>query len=89
MIKPKMTFDLQKEERTRLRGIIFRQLDGFSISTSSLALKHGGVLTLLEENKTVNLKELLSLTNGNEGYLNVAMRILCSQGCKIVQVILR
>ena len=75
-----MSFDLTKNERSRLRGIIFRHLDGFSISTSSLALKHGGILSLLEEKKKVSLKEIQILTNGNEGYLNVALRILCSQG---------
>ncbi len=80
MIKPKMSFDLSKEERSRLRGIIFRHLDGFSIAASSLSLKEGGILSLLEKKKKVSLKEIRNLTNSNEGYLNVAMRILCSQG---------
>ncbi len=87
MIKPKTSFDLPKEELSRLRGIIFRHLDGFSISTSSLALKQGGVLTFLEEKKKISLKEILSTTNGNEGYLNIAMRILCSQGWLIQNIV--
>ena len=82
-----MSFELPKEERTRLRGIIFRHLDGFSISTSSLALKDGGVLNLLEEKKKVSLKEIQILTNGNEGYLNVALRILCSQGWLLQNIV--
>jgi hypothetical protein len=87
MTKAKMYYDLLKEERSRLRGIIFKHLDGFSISASSLALKDGGVLTLLEEKKTINLKEICAATNGNEGYLNVALRILCSQGWLIQNII--
>ncbi len=75
-----MSFDLPKEERSRLRGIIFKHLDGFSVSSSSLALKDGGILKLIDEKKTVSLNEIQSLTTGNEGYLNVALRILCSQG---------
>ena len=87
MIKPKMSFDLSKEELSRLRGIIFRHLDGFSISASSLALKYGGILQYLENKKTVSLKEVQTLTNGNEGYLNIALRILCSQGWLVQNII--
>lgn len=80
MIKPKMSFDLPKEEASRLRGVIFRHLDGFSVSTSALALEAGGVLDLIEKKKTIRLSEIVETTSGNEGYLNVALRILCSQG---------
>lgn len=87
MIKPKMSFELPKEEASHLRGTIFQHLDGFSISTASLALKHGNVLSLFEKNEKVRLEEILKTTKGNEGYLNVAMRILCSQGWLIQNIV--
>lgn len=87
MIKHQMSFELPKNERSQLRGIIFRHLDGFSIAASSLALKHGGVLSLLEKNRAVNLTEIVAATKGNEGYLNVALRILCSQGWLVQNIL--
>ena len=78
----------QKKNAPVYAGIIFRHLDGFSTSTSSLALQHGGILKLLEEKEKVTLSEVQSATNGNEGYINVALRILCSQGW-LVQNILK
>ena len=71
---------LSKLDKEQLRGTIFRHLDGIATSTSAFALHKKGILDYLLEHKTVNLKTLSNTFNANEGYLNVALRILCSQG---------
>jgi SAM-dependent methyltransferase len=71
---------LIKKEKEQLRGIIFRHLDGIATATTAYALHKKGVLNYLLENKKVSLKQLVKNFNANEGYLNVALRILCSQG---------
>ncbi|MFD2914634.1 class I SAM-dependent methyltransferase [Psychroserpens luteus] len=71
---------LSKLDKEQLRGTIFRHLDGIATSTSAFALHKKGILDYLLEHKTVHLKTLSDTFNANEGYLNVALRILCSQG---------
>ncbi len=69
-----------KKEKEQLRGIIFCHLDGIATATTAYSLHKKGVLNYLLENKKVSLKQLVKNFNTNEGYLNVALRILCSQG---------
>ncbi|WP_040280888.1 class I SAM-dependent methyltransferase [Psychroserpens damuponensis] len=71
---------LSKQDKEQLRGTIFRHLDGIATSTSAYALHKKGVLDYLLEHNTANLKTLTNTFNANEGYLNVALRVLCSQG---------
>lgn len=71
---------LTKKDKVQLRGNIFRHLDGIATATTMFSLHKKGVLTFLLKNKTVELSKLVSHFEANEGYLNVALRVLCSQG---------
>ncbi|MBD1396387.1 class I SAM-dependent methyltransferase [Pontibacter sp. JH31] len=66
--------------KAELRETIFRHLDGIVTAPTAFALHQKGVLTYLLENKEVSLLELVSAFEANDGYLNVALRVLCSQG---------
>jgi len=71
---------LTKQEKEQLRGTIFRHLDGIATSTTAYTLHKQGVLNYILEKKQVTLHNLVANFNANEGYLNVALRVLCSQG---------
>ena len=71
---------LTKSDKTKLRSTIFRHLDGIATSTSAFALHKKGVLNYIIEHKRIALHSLSKTFGANEGYLNVALRILCSQG---------
>ncbi|AUC81822.1 class I SAM-dependent methyltransferase [Lacinutrix sp. Bg11-31] len=71
---------LTKKDKVQLRGNIFRHLDGIATATTMFSLHKKGVLAFLLKNKTVELSKLVSHFTANEGYLNVALRVLCSQG---------
>mgnify|MGYP000607087164 FL=1 len=73
-------FMLTKSDKSQLRGIIFRHLDGIATATSAFALHKKQILDYILEKKSINLKSLSDIFNANEGYLNVALRVLCSQG---------
>lgn len=71
---------LSKQDKEHLRGIIFKHLDGIATATSAFSLHKKGVLDYLLKHKKVELNTLSSIFSANEGYLNIALRILCSQG---------
>lgn len=71
---------LSKKDKTELRETIFRHLDGIATATTTFSLHKKGVLKFLLEKQSVSLNDITSKFNANEGYLNVALRILCSQG---------
>ena len=71
---------LDKKERSIFRDNIFRHLDGIATSTTAYTLHKNGLLDFLLENDQLTLNEIADKFNANEGYLNVALRILCSQG---------
>lgn len=71
---------LTKQEKETYRSIIFRHLDGIATSSTAFTLHQAGVLQYLLEQQSVTLKTLSEQFKANEGYLNVALRILCSQG---------
>lgn len=79
-LKSKIKWMLTKQEKEQLRGTIFLHLDGIATSTTAYALHKKGVLNYLLEHKKVTLNELAATFNANDGYLNVALRVLCSQG---------
>lgn len=66
--------------KNKLRESIFRHLDGIVTAPVAYILKDKGVLDYILQNKKVALKELTEKFNANEGYLNVALRVLASQG---------
>ncbi len=71
---------LTKKDKEQYRSIIFRHLDGLATATTAYALHKKDVLKYIIEHKKVSLNELTSIFGANDGYLNVALRILCSQG---------
>ena len=77
---------LTKSDKTKLRDTIFRHLDGIATATTAYALHKKGLLNYLLAHKKVPLNELTKEFNANEGYLNVALRILCSQGWLIQHI---
>ena len=64
----------------KAREQIFRQLDGVVTVPVGLTLHKKGILKyILDKNKT-DLDEITARFNANKGYLNVALRVLASQG---------
>ena len=62
-----------------LRSLIFRHLDGIVTAPVVAALAHKGILHYIIENKKISLTQLSNQFQTNEGYLNVALRVLASQ----------
>lgn len=75
-----MKTELSSTQRAGVRSLIFRHLDGFAIASSALALIRGGVLDRLKDGNKHDLDDLVKNSMANEGYINVALRILSSQG---------
>jgi hypothetical protein len=76
----KQIYMLTKLDKEKLRGTIFRHLDGIATVTTAYALHKKGVLDYVLAHKKVSLNELTKTFNANEGYLNVGLRVLCAQG---------
>jgi SAM-dependent methyltransferase len=71
---------ISKEKSVILRGKLFRHLDGIVITPSAYSLKKNGITDYLLLHKKTDLATLVAKFKANEGYLNVALRGLCSQG---------
>ncbi len=67
-------------DKSQLRSSIFRHLDGLATAPAAVALQKKGVLDFILARQSATLSELTSTFGANEGYLNVALRILASQG---------
>ena len=77
---------ISKKEQAKLRSTLFRHLDGIVTAPSAYALFQKGIVDYLLTQKEVSLQELAGKFKANEGYLNVALRVLCSQGWLTQQV---
>ncbi len=71
---------LTKPDKAALRATIFRHLDGIATAPTAYALLEKGVLQHLLKFGEADVAELATSFRANEGYLNVALRVLCSQG---------
>ncbi len=67
-------------DTSQLRSSIFRHLDGLATAPVAIALKNKAVLEFILKKKQIQLTELVTVFKANEGYLNVGLRILASQG---------
>ena len=67
-------------DKISLRSLIFRHLDGLVTAPVAYSLYKKEVLSFLMDKKEASLNELAIRFSANEGYLNVGLRILCSQG---------
>lgn len=72
--------------KSELRGILFRHLDGIVTVPAAYSLYKKGVLNDILQQKKVSLKKLTVKFDANEGYLNVALRVLASQGWLVQQI---
>jgi SAM-dependent methyltransferase len=77
---------MDSNQKTVLRSKLFRHLDGIVISPSAYVLYKHGITDYLLQNKKVELTDLTAKFKANEGYLNVALRGLCSQGWLVQNV---
>ncbi len=66
--------------KSELRGILFRHLDGIVTIPAAYSLHKKGVLEYILQQQKVSLQKLTTNFNANEGYINVALRVLASQG---------
>ncbi|WP_299700296.1 class I SAM-dependent methyltransferase [uncultured Pontibacter sp.] len=66
--------------KNELRDTIFRHLDGIVTAPTAFSLHQHGVLPYLLEVGEATLEALVNQFKANDGYLNVALRVLCSQG---------
>lgn len=71
---------LTKEEKNEYREQLFRHLDGITVAPVAYFLKEKGVLDYLLKKERCKLSEITSQFQANEGYLNVGLRMLASQG---------
>ncbi len=71
---------LTKQDKEQFRGTIFRHLDGIATATTAYALHKKGILEYLLNTKKTSIGDLSKEFNANEGYLNVGLRVLSSQG---------
>ncbi|MTI21815.1 class I SAM-dependent methyltransferase [Fulvivirga sp. RKSG066] len=71
---------LSKKEQYELRNQLFRHLDGIGTAPSAYTLYEKGVIKYIKEHGSVTLQEAVQQFGANEGYLNVALRIMASQG---------
>ncbi|MEM9544331.1 MAG: class I SAM-dependent methyltransferase [Bacteroidota bacterium] len=71
---------LTREQKREYRSDLFRHLDGLVTAPTAYVLLENGILNDLISSEKVNLSELSEKYKAHEGYLNVSLRILCSQG---------
>ncbi|MBT8255592.1 MAG: class I SAM-dependent methyltransferase [Bacteroidia bacterium] len=71
---------LTKDEKNKFREELFRHLDGIAVAPVAFALYEKGILDFILKEKKVELSKLVEAFTANEGYLNVGLRMLASQG---------
>jgi len=71
---------LSKQEKSELRGKLFRHLDGIVTCPAAHELHEKGITSYLLKKKSIDLHEISIKFKANKGYLNVALRTLASQG---------
>ena len=71
---------ISNTEKTTFRSHLFRHLDGIVTAPTAFALRDKGVTDYILKCKECSLNDLTEKFKANDGYLNIALRILCSQG---------
>ncbi len=70
---------LTRDQKREYRADLFRHLDGLVMAPTAYILYEHKVLDYILQKGRVSLGELSTTFKANEGYLNVALRMLCSQ----------
>ncbi len=71
---------LTNQEKTAFREELFRHLDGIAVAPVAYQLCTKEVTKELLSSKSTTLEQLCKSNQANDGYLNVALRLLASQG---------
>ena len=71
---------MTKEQKQLLRSDLFRHLDGIVTAPVAYTLHQKGILDFLLKEKSTTLQVITETFKANEGYLNVALHTLASQG---------
>ncbi len=71
---------LSTEEKQTYREELFRHLDGIAVAPVAFSLYKNNITDYLLDNKKVSVSQIAEVKKTNEGYINVALRILSSQG---------
>ncbi len=71
---------MNQEEKKQLRSILFRHLDGIAIGPTIASLYEKGICTYMQNNPHFTFKKITEQFEVNDGYLNVGLRLLSSQG---------
>jgi len=71
---------LTKQEKQIFREELFRHLDGIAVAPVAYSLFKTKVTDYIILHKTITISEIAKEFQGNEGYLNVGLRMLSSQG---------
>ena len=71
---------MNTEQKRIFRADIFRHLDGIVTAPTAYCLLEKGVLDYLVTTQTTTLSTLTEVFQANEGYLNVALHTMASQG---------
>ena len=67
-------------DKKELRSSIFRHLDGIVTAPVAASLHNKGITQLIFESEEITLNQISEKVESNQGYLNVALRMLASQG---------
>lgn len=73
-------------DKSALRSSIFKHLDGLVIAPIAISLNKNNVLEYLLDKKEATIASLAEVFKANEGYLNVGLRTLASQGFLVYKV---
>ena len=71
---------LTKEQKGEYRADLFRHLDGIATAPVAYCMYEKGILEFILQKKEIRLQELVDQFKANNGYLNIALHVLCSQG---------
>ncbi|MEL6810685.1 MAG: class I SAM-dependent methyltransferase [Bacteroidota bacterium] len=71
---------LSTSEKSQYRNELFRHLDGIAVAPVAYAFHEKGVFEYILNKDSHSLKELADVFQANEGYLNVGLRMMASQG---------
>ncbi len=71
---------MTKEDKKQLRGDLFRHLDGIVTAPIAYAIHKSGIFQFILDKGSTSLSEITQKFKAHEGYLNVALRVLASQG---------
>ena len=71
---------MDRQQKIQFRSELFRHLDGIVTIPTAYLLHSSGVLDFILSERKTTLQSISSKFKANEGYLNVALRVLASQG---------